>query len=66
MVDGPSIPDSNSCTAKLALLWIQNKPLAIFLIFLVTALILGIIFVIIWFAVIVPGKNKNDETASVA
>ena len=63
MADGVSVPDPNGCGAKFAQLWITNKPLAIFLIFLITALIAGIIFVIVWFAVIVPNQNKNDKTA---
>ena len=62
----PSVPSPDGLGAKLALLWLTNKPLAIFLIFLITALILGIIFVIVWFAVIVPNQNKNNQTAKVA
>ena len=54
MADGPAVPDPNSCGAKFGKLWLENKPLAIFLIFLITALILGIIFLIVWFAVIAP------------
>lgn len=60
MADGPSIPPQNAgFGAKFAYLWITNKPLAIFLIFLLTVLIAGIIFVIVWFALIVPNQNKN-------
>lgn len=58
MADGPAASDTNSCGAKFGKLWLENKPLAIFLIFLITALILGIIFLIVWFAVIAP--NRND------
>ena len=54
MADGPAVPDPNSCGAKFGKLWLENKPLAIFLIFLITALIFGIIFLIVWFAVIAP------------
>jgi len=69
MADGapiPPPPENAGCGARLGHLWLTNKPLAIFLIFLLTALIAGIIFLIVWFAVIAPNKNKNDETATVA
>jgi len=59
MVDVPSIPEPDSYTAKFALLWVQNKPLAIFYIFLITLLILGIIFLIVWFTLIAPKQNKQ-------
>jgi len=60
MADGPASPENAGCGAKFAQLWLTNKPLAIFLIFLLTALIAGIIFLIVWFTVIAPNKNKND------
>lgn len=62
MADGPSVPAPDGCGAKLAFMWINNKPLAIFLIFLITALIAGIIFVIVWFAFIVPNQKKSEQT----
>jgi hypothetical protein len=60
MADGPAPPENAGCGAKLAYLWLTNKPLAVFLIFLLTALVAGIIFVIVWFAFIVPNQNKTD------
>lgn len=58
--DAVAPPDNAGCGAKFAYIWLTNKPLAIFLIFLITALIAGIVFLIVWFAVIAPNKNKND------
>ena len=55
--DAPSVP----LQVKLANMWVNNKPLAIFLIVLAILIILGIIFLIIWFAVIVPNRNKNND-----
>ncbi len=60
MVDMPAAP-SVPLSAKLALLWVDNKPLAIFLIILAILLVLGIIFVIVWFAIIVPNRNKSQN-----
>jgi cytoskeletal protein RodZ len=60
--DAPSVPLS----VKLAGLWAANKPLCIFLIILAVLLVLGIIFVIVWFAIIVPKRNaQNNETAKI-
>ena len=55
--DGPSVPLS----VKFEALWTANKPLAIFLIVLAVLLILGIIFVIVWFAIIVPKRNAKEN-----
>ena len=68
MADGPSVPEPG-CGAKLTHLWLTNKPLAIFLIFLATALVAGIIFLIVWFlivwlAIIVPSQKKNEAEAT--
>jgi hypothetical protein len=63
MTDGSSIPappEGAGCTAKLGYLWLTNKPLFIFIVFLTTALVGGLIFLIVWFAIIAPNQNKTD------
>lgn len=59
----PEIP-SPGLAAKFGMLWLTNKPLAIFLIILFILLILGIIFAVVWFLVIAPKRaaTKNSST----
>ena len=48
-------------SVKLGKMWVENKPLFILMVVGTSLLILGIIFCIVWFLVIVPNKNKNNE-----
>ena len=60
MADGDilSIPNPDGCCAKLALLWITNKPLAILLLVLAALIQLGIIFLIVWFLILHKGSGS--------
>ena len=66
----PSAPEvpSPGLAAKFGMLWLTNKPLAIFLILLFILLILGIIFAVVWFLVIAPkraaAKASSTPTAA--
>jgi hypothetical protein len=68
MADGEiSAPSPDGCCAKLALLWVTNKPLAIFLLILAALIQLAIIFLIVWFLVLHKGSGgETPSTATVA
>jgi hypothetical protein len=44
--------------AKLALLWTTNKPLVIAILSALILLLLGVIFLILYFTVIRPGQSR--------
>lgn len=59
--DIPAVPQEGIC-AKIAFLWLTNKPLAIFLLVLLFLIGLGIIFLVLWFLVF--SKNTGNSTPS--
>lgn len=64
MSDKVSVPNPDGCCAKLGLLWVTNKPLAIFLLVLFTLINLGIIFLVLWFFVF--NKKQSSPPAATA
>jgi len=58
------VPNPDGCCAKLAILWVTNKPLAIFLLILAALIQLGIIFLIVWFLVLHKGSGEETPAAS--
>lgn len=64
MSDKVSIPNPDGCCAKLAMLWVTNKPLAIFLLVLFTLINLGIIFLVLWFFVFNKGQSSPSSGAT--
>lgn len=61
MVDTSSLPSGPDVplTVKFGQLWVTNKPLFILIATLISLLILGIIFAIVWFAIILPKRRAN-------
>ncbi len=66
MADGDSlsVPNPDGCCAKLALLWVTNKPLAILLLVIAALIQLGIIFLIVWFLILHKGSGSDTPAAS--
>ena len=64
MADGDSLPNPDGCCAKLALLWVTNKPLAILLLVLAALIQLGIIFLIVWFLILHKGSGSETPAAA--
>lgn len=64
MADGDSLPNPDGCCAKLAMLWVTNKPLAIFLLVIAALIQLGIIFLIVWFLILHKGSGGDTPAAS--
>lgn len=62
MDNAPSV--EVGCCDKLALLWKANKPLAIFLLVLITLINLGIIFLILWFFVFNQGHGSTPSSTT--
>jgi hypothetical protein len=60
----PSVPTPDGCFAKIGLLWVTNKPLAIFLIVLFTLINLGVIFLVLWFFVFNKGAGTQPSSSS--
>ena len=67
-MDKKDIPSPDAgCCGKLALLWYNNKPLAIFLLVLLTLIFLGAVFAVLWFFVLHPrqaGTTTSEAPAS--
>lgn len=58
-----SIPEPG-LGAKLSALWLTNKPVFIAIIAGITLLVLGIVFLILWFTVIKPHQNGTSGSAT--
>lgn len=52
------------CCGKISNLWATNKPLAIFLLILITLINLGVIFLLLWFFVINKNQAAQSESTS--
>lgn len=51
---------------KIALLWANNKPLFILIFALITLLILGIIFAVVYFLILKPHQDQSSSTNTAA
>ena len=62
----PSAPDVPSVPLKvrLAQMWVEQPWKIVLIVVAIVLLILGIIFIIIWFTVIEPNQNKGGPGAA--
>ena len=60
-MEAPSIPEP-TLGQKLSLLWETNKPALIAIIVLITLIFFGIIFCIVYFAIIKPNQHHDDSS----
>lgn len=63
MDDVPSA-EADGCGARIALLWATNKPLLIGILALLTLVVFGVIFLIVWFVILKKGSSTDDQQAA--
>lgn len=60
-MEAPSVPEP-SLGEKLSLLWEVNKPAFVAIFVLITLIFFGIVFCIVYFAIIKPNQHHDDAT----